>query len=232
MCGRYVLLRPDIKELLKRLHLDELYSLTVTENRYNIGPGQNVIAVRGSTEKGRDAVVMNWGMKIPSPEAPGRTRFIVNARGETVRQRPSFRESVKRRRCVFPASGFYEWKRAPGGSEAFLLRRREEKPFFLAGIWESTEEGNDNGIVITTQPNTLMATIHDRMPVMLDVEEAERWIDPGAVDTPTDLIRPFDTSEMVAVAVSDYVNDSRHEGERCWEPPVQKQRADQLDLGL
>jgi putative SOS response-associated peptidase YedK len=230
MCGRYVLLRPDIKELLKRLNLEDLYQLVVTESRYNIGPGQQVLAVR-SKEGKREVVPMNWGMRVPSSEQPGRTHFVINARGETVRQRPNFRESFKQRRCVFPASGFYEWQRRDDGADAFLFRRREGEPFFLGGFFSPAAE-SENAVIVTTKPNETLSRVHDRMPVMLTEREAEIWLHAEKPEQAAELIRPFPDLEMTSRPVSEYVNDIKHEGERCWAPPAPRVRPQQLDFGL
>lgn len=240
MCGRYVLLRPDIQELLKRLHLEELYSLVVTESRYNIGPGQKILAVRDKPEaKERDVAWMNWGFRVPASDAPGRTNFLVNARGETLTQRPTFRAAARERRCLVPASGFYEWKRGGPRPEAWLFRLRDNQPFFLAGIWEpATEpEGHPSVILVTTTPNALMQTVHDRMPVMLQPEKAEQWVGAAPLEKTKlrEMLEPLPADALQAERVSDFVNNIRNEGEGCWAAPLpvaHKPVVEQLDFGL
>jgi putative SOS response-associated peptidase YedK len=223
MCGRYVLLRPDIKELMKRLHLESLYSLVVTESRFNIGPGQRVLAVRrapeGDEASSRAPETLHWGMRVPSPVAPGKTNFLINARGETLTRRPSFRDAFRHRRCAIPASGFYEWDRKAGTPQPHLFRRAGGEPFFLAGIWDPVVDGVDTCVVITTAPNALLSRIHDRMPVMLGEAEAEAWIGAGSVEQAQALIKAFPAEGMTAQRVGPAVNNIRNEGESLWAPP-------------
>ncbi len=227
MCGRYVLLRPDIKELMKRLHLESLYSLVVTESRFNIGPGQRILAVRrapegagdGGAPSARVADTLHWGMRVPSPGAPGKTNFLINARGETLTRRPSFRDAFRHRRCAIPASGFYEWDRKAGTPQPHLFRRAGGEPFFLAGIWEPVPGGVDTCVVITTAPNALLSRIHDRMPVMLGEAEAEAWIGAEGAAQAQALIKSFPAEAMTAQPVGAAVNNIRNEGEALWAPP-------------
>ena len=235
MCGRYVLLRPDIKELLKRLHLEDLYNLVVTESRYNIGPGQAVPALRSASTKERiEPVSLNWGMKAASFEAPGRTRFLINARSETITRRPTFRDSFKGRRCVLPASGFYEWNRGSPQAEPYLFRRADEAPFFLAGIWEQGPEGQDHCVVLTTAPNLLLSRIHDRMPVMLDADAAREWVEAPTGEKAAHLLQSYPAEQMTSRPVDPFVNNIRNEGEQCWADPkpqpTQPKKPEQLDL--
>lgn len=237
MCGRYVLLRADIRELMRRLHLEELYSLAVKDTRFNIGPGQRILTVH-QRENSQERVVkeLNWGWRVPSHDAPGRTQFLVNARGETLSQRPTFREAFKQRRCVVPASGYYEWKRDRARPEPWLFRLKNDEPFYIAGLWEAAPDGSASCLLITTGPNEVMKPIHDRMPAILSATQAEQWLSPlpGTKHEAGALLRPYPAEEMVARRVSEYVNNIRNEGEACWSPPSQAAGpvVEQLDFGL
>lgn len=238
MCGRYVLLRADIRELMRRLQLEELYSLAVKDTRFNIGPGQHILTVHNREDSSERVVAeQHWGWRVPSNDAPGRTQFLVNARGETLSQRPTFRDAFKTRRCIVPASGFYEWKREGARPEPWLFRLKDDEPFFIAALWQpGPEDQAGSCLLITTSPNEVMAPIHDRMPAIFTAAQAEQWLSrlPGTKHEAGALLRPYPADQMVARPVSDYVNNIRHEGENCWGPPAPRAglSVEQLDFGL
>jgi putative SOS response-associated peptidase YedK len=151
---------------------------------------------------------------------------LINARAETLIEKPSFRTAFRRRRCLVLADGFYEWRQDPGrrGKTPMLVRLREDKPFAFAGLWENWQSPDGSTIlsctIITTQPNSLMETIHNRMPVILPERAYEPWLEPGEVDpqTLTSLLQPFPAEEMVAHPVSTLVNDPKNESPECIVP--------------
>jgi len=149
---------------------------------------------------------------------------LVNARAESLAAKPSFREAFRERRCLIPASGFYEWKVAGRARQPWLFRRRDEQPFFLAGLWESWS-GSDGSVletcaVVTTVPNTLMMPIHPRMPVMLAVDAGSAWLDPATKehDLLALLADPYPAAGMTAVALSPRVNSVAHDDAACLSP--------------
>jgi putative SOS response-associated peptidase YedK len=140
-----------------------------------------------------------------------------------VATKPSFRSAFKRRRCLVPADGFYEWQKIDKGKQPFYIHRKDEEPFAFAGLWEAWENPEDGKEVqscslITTEANTLMAPIHDRMPVILDPAGCDQWLD--ADESPSDLqslLKPFPRDELTAQPVSTFVNNPRNQGPKCIE---------------
>jgi putative SOS response-associated peptidase YedK len=153
---------------------------------------------------------------------------MINARSEGVTEKPSFRAAFKRRRCLVPSSGFYEWKQVEKGKEPVFILPADDGIFGLAGLWE-TWTGPDGGelqscTILTTEANELMAPIHNRMPVILAEEDWAEWLGSGSEDPPAKLsklphlLRPFDPQRMKLRPVSTYVNNPRNEGDQCIAP--------------
>ena len=150
---------------------------------------------------------------------------MINARAETAASKPAFRAAFRRRRCLIPADGFYEWQRAErGGKQPFYLRLRDGLPFAFAGLWEHWEgpqgEALDTCTILTTEPNELLRPIHDRMPVILDPRAWELWLDPG-VHEPVrlqPLLRPYPAEQMIALPVSPLVNNPANDRAACVVP--------------
>lgn len=203
------------------------------DSRYNIGPAQTVLGVRGrrGDPAALEPVPLTWGMRVPSAEGPGRTHFVINARAESVAQRPAFREALDERRCVLPASGFYEWRRSAPTTEPWLFTLQENEPFLLAGLWNPAPADGTEGqcVVVTTAANERMRPIHDRMPVVLTADEARAWVGPagGRAEERRRLLRPLPPERMKAARVSAFVSNVRNEGPGCiapWDgPPAQEQ---------
>ncbi len=225
MCGRYTL-RASGERLAEAFGLSEVPSLFP---RYNIAPTQAVPVIRvlraNPATKGRELVPLRWGL-IPSwADDPAIGNRLINARSETVADKPSFRGAFRNRRCLIPADGFYEWKKAGKAKQPVYVQRRNGMPFAFAGLWEQWErEGEviESCAVITTAANELMAEFHDRMPVILDPKDYDLWLD-AAVHDPkllVPLLRPYPSDQLVAYPVSQTVNNPRHEGPGCVEPMV------------
>ncbi len=189
--------------------------------RYNIAPSQPVPVVRAA-DAGREWVNLRWGL-VPSWAKDAKLAQI-NARAETAPDKPMFRSAFRKRRCLIPASGFYEWQ-ATGGKrkQPFCIRLADDKPFAFAGLWERWE-GPDGPVesccILTTEANDLVRPIHDRMPVILDPRHFDQWLDPKQRDAAAlaPLLRPFAVDAMKAYPVSPWVNDPRHDDARCLEP--------------
>ena len=219
MCGRFALLAPGPT-------IAEQFGVEVTHEivpRYNIAPTQPVAAVRLNQRGARELTYFRWGL-IPSwAKDPAIGSRMINARAETAADKPSFRAAFKRRRCLLPASGFYEWQKLNGGKQPTYVRPADDSLFGLAGLWETWHDA-DGGLIetctiLTTMPNELMKPIHNRMPVIIDPADYSMWLDPG--DNPQDalhLLRSYPSDEMDAYAVSTTVNNPRNESPINIEP--------------
>jgi len=189
--------------------------------RYNIAPTQPILAVRQSEDTDeRELVALRWGL-IPSwVKEPATMPLLINARAETAATKPAFRAALRRRRCLVPADGFYEWQRTEGRKQPYHMRRRDGAPFAFAGLWERWE-GADGAIescaLLTTNSNELMRPIHDRMPVILDPADFELWLDPHMQDLEMlqGLLRPYPAEAMIAYPVRPVVNNARNDGPQC-----------------
>ena len=216
MCGRYTLL-PNADELIKFFHLPpEIFALL--EPRFNIAPTQPVLVIHERDQK-RQAELMLWGL-IPSwSKDPKPSASMINARSETLSKKPSFRTAFKRRRCIIPASGFYEWQKFEKTKQAFYIQPTREKFLAFAGLWEECE-GIRSCCIVTTQANAVMQEFHDRMPVILEKEAFESWLDPTNenVETLAPLLTPFPPSGMRVIPVSSFVNSARNQGPQCLDP--------------
>lgn len=216
MCGRYSLSSPG--ELLTEVF--EVEESLQLEPRYNIAPTQEAPIVRARGDS-RSLELARWGL-IPSwaNEASIGARTI-NARSETAAELRSFREPLKRRRCLVPADGFYEWQELGSGKQPFHLTRADRRPMAFAGLYDRWRDRDDSWIdsyaVLTTRPNTLLEPIHDRMPVILARQAWATWLDPS-IDDPEllrPLFEPFPAEEMAAVPVDRFVNKVANDSPRC-----------------
>ena len=151
---------------------------------------------------------------------------MINARSETVADKPAYRNAFRKRRCLIPADGFYEWQKAKqtgGKKQPYFIHMADGQPFAFAGLWESWDKGGElieSCTILTTQANDLMRPLHDRMPVILDVKNYERWLDPAQQDPKKlePLLVPYRSEEMAAYPVSTLVNSPRNDDGRCIEP--------------
>ncbi len=217
MCGRYTLKTP-VEALAKRFEVKDVSSVVPS---YNIAPTQEVASVL--SENGVRALEMlHWGL-IPSwaddPEIGSR---MINARAETVPEKPSFRRAFRSRRCLILADGFYEWRKTGGGKQPHYIRLEDGSPFAFAGLWESWKNGREirSCAIITTEANEIVGEIHDRMPVILHPEDYDLWLDPDfdEKDPLTTLLKPYPASEMEAYPVSRYVNSPSNDDPGCVQP--------------
>ena len=222
MCGRFTL-RAPASVVAAQFGLFEMPPFTP---RFNIAPTQPVAVVRRSSAKAepqRELVWLRWGL-IPSwAKDPAIGNRMINARAETVAQKPSYRAAFRRRRCLVVADGFYEWARGGKPRQPYFIRMRDDRPFAFAGLWESWQ-GPDEGPIesctlLTTEPNSLLEPIHNRMPVILAEGDYARWLDPALQrpDALAPLLRPFSCEGMTAEKISTYVNSPAHDDPRCIE---------------
>ena len=190
------------------------------EPRYNIAPTQEVLAVRAAGQ-GRELTRLRWGLVPSWAEDKKIASSLINARGDTVATKPAFRAAFKARRCLVLADGFYEWKKDGATKQPHHITMQNGQPFAFAGLWERWDrngEAIESCAIITTEPNELMAPIHNRMPAILDQRDYAWWLSPTS-DTALlqELIRPFPAERMAAVLVSTVVNSVRNDDERCVE---------------
>lgn len=220
MCGRY-----NIRSLPNRFaEVFDAQAMFEFAVRYNVAPTQSVPVIRiRPHEATREIVPMRWGL-IPSwakDEKIGNR--MINARCETVSEKPAFRAAFKRRRCLVLADGFYEWKKTGKAKQPYHFYLRDDQPFAFAGLWERWTAGPDpieSCTIITTTANELVSDVHDRMPVILSREAANRWLDPDSDEAPPleNLLAPYPAPQMDADPVSTLVNSPKNDSVECLEP--------------
>ncbi len=230
MCGRYTL-QATHEELAKQFSAD-IEDGSLFKPRYNIAPSQSVAVVRlkPDTTK-RELVQLRWGL-IPSwAKDPKIAYSTINAKAETVAVKPAFRSAFRKRRCLIPASGFYEWQQQGKQKQPMYIRLRDHHPFAFAGLWEHWDPKDGEPIesctIVTTEANEFMQRIHHRMPVILTPEDYEVWLDPVVqqleglqylLRPSPDLLRRYSAVEMEAYPVSKMVNNPRNDLIQCVEP--------------
>jgi len=219
MCGRFSLTASN-EGLINYFGLARGVAL---EPRYNIAPTQPVAAVR-EEEGERRLVLLRWGLVPFWAGDPTIGYRMINARAETAHNTPAFRAAFRDRRCLIPASGFYEWDKRGGSRQPWNIRRADDRPLALAGLWEHWEEKNGQAIVesctiLTTSASEPMARLHERMPVILEPEDFDLWLGHGEqqVERLRELLQPAAPGVLEMYPVSTYVNKASHEGERCVE---------------
>jgi len=233
MCGRYRLSRR--KQIIAE-HFDAISDAEDWVPRYNIAPTQPVTVIRQHpTEPTRHLSQMRWGL-IPSwsKDASSAAKMI-NARSETARTLPAFRDAMKYRRCLVPADGFYEWRKSGKEKQPYCFEVNEGKLFAFAGLWEGWKDPNGNWIktctILTTTPNSVTSAVHDRMPVILEPSDFDLWLDPGMKDASiiSELLKPFDAAAMRCYPVSTRVNQVLNDDAEC-ASPVELERSPQGQL--
>ena len=189
---------------------------------YNVAPGTLQPVILG-TREGAVLRPLLWGLVPYWAKDPKKGARPVNAQCETAAEKPMFRRLMQERRCLIPADWFYEWKTTPAGKVPYLVRMASREPFLIGGLWDTWHYGRDDALatftVLTTQPNELAATIHDRMPLIVAPEDAPRWLDRAEHDV-GDLLHAFPAEEMTAFAVSTRVNSSKNDGPELIEPAI------------
>lgn len=215
MCSRYTLISPP--EAVRRL-----FACTGGEAefppRYNIAPTDPVLIVRNDDLGQRELVLVRWGL-IPSwVKDPRDFSTMINARAETIAEKPSFRGALRHKRCLVPTDGYFEWTGRPGAKQPHLIRLKAGGPFAMAGIWERWLGRDGSEIetmaIITTAANSDVAALHDRMPVLIESGDYERWLDckSGTADFIMDILRPTRSGLLETLAVNPKLNNPRAEG--------------------
>ena len=194
--------------------------------RYNIAPTQMIpCIVREVVGAPRSIAKCRWGLVPPWSRDLAIGNRMINARAETLDSKPSFKNSFAMRRCLIPMDGYYEWQKRPDGKQPYLIEATSEAVQMMAGLWEENNKVDPDQTIrtctiITTTANQTMAAVHDRMPVFLDEQHYDRWLDPEIRDTRAlkELLLPVSDGEMRMVPVSRYVNNSRNDDEKCTIP--------------
>ncbi len=221
MCGRYTIKAP----VAQLATLFDVLDPPPVPPRYNVAPTQSVPVVRLNPEHNRrEIALLRWGL-IPgwAKDAAIGNRMI-NARAESVADKPSFRSAFKKRRCLVVADGFYEWQKTNGKKQPYYIGLKDGSPFAFASLWEHWRDPEDKPVetftIITTDANELVKPIHNRMPVILQPKDYQEWLDPGVEDKVElqKLLQPYPSEAMTAYPVSLLVNNPKNEDPECVAP--------------
>ncbi len=209
MCGRFT--ETVSYEKLERRFAIRRAAKKDVPPRYNIAPGQEAVVITGHGERTLD--FMLWGLKLPGGH------LAINARAETLADKPSFRRLLPKQRCLIPADGFYEWRKGGGSKRPFRFVRKDREPFAFAGLW-------DDGLftIVTTSANACVAPYHDRMPVILRHEEEDAWLDTGLPpERLSRILSPYPADRMEAYPVAPLVNKVRNDSPECIAPAADEE---------
>jgi putative SOS response-associated peptidase YedK len=215
VCGRYAFFSPA-EAVRRTFALDAVPEL---EPRYNIAPTQDVPAVRAGPEGRREFAMLHWGLVPKWAKERAIGNRMINARAETLAEKPSFRDAFRKRRCLVLADGWYEWQVAAGGKQPWFVRREDARPLAFAGLWERWKDPANGALlesctIVTTDAAASIRRIHDRMPVLLAEGDWDRWLDTAFADTAllSELLVPFGAAPLEAWPVSRQVNAPKHQG--------------------
>jgi putative SOS response-associated peptidase YedK len=221
MCGRFVLITPG-RDLAERFGLEEE---PAPAPRYNIAPTQMIAIIRLNRETGlRRLDFVRWGLVPSWSKDSAIGNKLINARAESAAEKPAFRSAFKSRRCLVPADGYYEWKKAKGGrKQPYFVGNADGTPLAFAGLWEEWRAPEDRIIescaILTTEANALTQPIHDRMPVILHPKDYGLWLDPE-IKAPAllkPLLQPYSSEGMRAIPVNPKVNKPGYDAPDCLE---------------
>jgi putative SOS response-associated peptidase YedK len=222
MCGRYRLSRR--KQIIEE-HFDSDPWNDDWSPRYNIAPTQPIPVIRQHPKEPiRLISTMGWGLVPHWAKKASGAASTINARSETAATKPAFRDPLKLRRCLIPADGFYEWKRTGLAKQPFCFEVNDGELFAFAGLWDAWKDSNGNWVktcsILTTIPNAVTSTVHDRMPVILDRGSYDLWLDPGTTDVQviSEMLKPYDARLMRCYPVSTRVNHVANDDEECSRP--------------
>jgi putative SOS response-associated peptidase YedK len=227
MCGRYSLATPAQIDLRARFALGESVDI---RQRFNVAPGDDIVAVTTSKEGEPRGEILRWGL-VPHWAKDPKTGFkMINARAETLAEKPAYRDALKTRRCLIVADGFYEWQKPPSGpprarKQPFHITRADGAPFAFAGLWAIWHGPGDEVLrtctIVTTDANDVLRGVHDRMPVILPDQGAEdAWLDHGTPrEALGDLLSPLPDALTAKRPVGFAVSDARYDGPDCLADP-------------
>lgn len=226
MCGRFSLFdSPEDLAQAFDLSLDEARRVAAAGPRYNVAPSDSVVGVRARPSGGgREPVLLRWGLVPHWAESTELAARMINARAETVAEKPAFRDPFRERRCLILTSGFYEWQKRAGGKQPYFICRPDRQPFAFAGLWDRwnrpSSEPVESCTIVTTVPNRILEAIHDRMPVILQPEQYDNWLDTSVSDRTLleGLLRPCPEAQLLSYPVSTLVNKPGNDLPECVEP--------------
>ncbi len=226
MCGRYTLATPDPAAVRARFPVGDDVEI---RRRYNVAPADDVLAVTTDREGRTRGELLRWGLVPSWADSPDTRLKMINARVETVTERPAFRTAFERYRCLIVADGFYEWSTPPQGGrkQAFHIARADGELFAFAGLWSIWRPPGADGeapklrscTILTTTPNSAVAPLHDRMPVILERGAEEAWLNSSTPRAALlELLNPLPSEQTSVTAVGPAVNDARYDGPDCLAP--------------
>lgn len=213
MCGRYIRTTP----IERYAALFTAPGFVEVKTSYNIAPSSQVLLARNNARGGRELTALKWGLVPAWSKDPHTAYSTINARAETIDEKPAFRSAFKSRRCLIACDGFYEWQKNPEGTkQPYFICLADRKPFAFAGIWERWEHGDqilESCAIIVTSANALMAPIHDRMPVILSPDHYDAWMNQKETNASAlkALLLPYSSDRMKACPISSMVNNPRHD---------------------
>jgi putative SOS response-associated peptidase YedK len=225
MCGRFALTTSGAT-LAEEFEVDTTSTkmMSALGPRYNIAPTQPVVAVRLEPKSGeRELVFFQWGFIPAWAKDPKIGARMINARSESVAEKPAFRAAFKRRRCLIPADGFYEWQRQDGKKQPLYIHSSNNHVFAFAGLWETWQGADgseiDSCTILTTEANDLVRPIHDRMPVIIEPDDYNLWLEPDPDPKQAyHLLRPYPAEKMAVYPVSTRVNSPKYDDLECIAP--------------
>ena len=227
MCGRYTLATPNPAEVRGRFPIGESIEI---RRRYNVAPGDEVLSVTTDRDGHPRGELLRWGLVPSWAKGPDTGLKMINARVETVAERPAFKRAFERYRCLIIADGFYEWRRVPAGpKQAFHITRADGRPFAFAGLWSIWYGPDDQKLrtctILTTAASSAIAPLHDRMPVILARETESAWLEPSQKPARLhELLVGLSPGETALRPVGPAVNDARYDGPECLAPALDERQ--------
>jgi putative SOS response-associated peptidase YedK len=225
VCGRYTLASPNPSEVRARFHIAE--SIEV-RRRFNVAPGDDLLAITTDRDGAQRGDILRWGLVPSWAKSPDTGLKMINARVETVAERPAYKRAFERYRCLILADGFYEWRTMPGGpKQPFHITRDDGELFAFAGLW-SIWHAPDGGTlrtctIVTTAANSAIASLHDRMPVILAPDHEAAWLDVGTPRAHLDeILAGLPAARTALRPVGMAVNDARYDGPECLAPALEQ----------
>jgi putative SOS response-associated peptidase YedK len=223
MCGRFSLTRPEA--LVEAFGVSELPAGLAPH--YNIAPSQTAVVVVARPQP--SLALFRWGLVPPWADSPAVGNRLINARSETAASKPAFRDALRRRRCLVPADGFFEWKRTGKRAVPHYVRRADQRIFAMAGLWERWRDAAGEELhsfaILTAPASRLLAAVHHRMPVLIEPVDHQRWLHPGPLppDALADLLRTPSDAGYEMYEVSTVVNSAAHDEPACVAPAAAQQ---------